>query len=298
MYVGLNYFGIIEQGGDNRGSCNPATYGGADVEIGLLPGNAQPIIASLNNHGPTTYTPTPAALQGAIDHAKAWAIAHPQYYIAVVLATDGQPNLVQGGGGGGRGGMGGNQCNNTGNLIGNVEQIAAAGYNGTPSIPTFVIGIVGGSAANGGQGCNLDPAPPNKPDLDRVAAAGGTNESFIVDATANNTSAQFLDALNRIRGAAVVPCEYKLPPTTPDLNIDPDKVNVVFTPAGGGKAEALLRAPDPGACDPKTGGWYYDNPAAPQRIHLCPSTCDLVKSDAKTGIDILLGCRTQVIPPR
>src|SRR5579871_5285794 len=59
--VGIQYFGQV-----------PADYQPADVEIAPLPGNAQAIITSLGNHMPWTYTPTPAAIEGALAHAKAW----------------------------------------------------------------------------------------------------------------------------------------------------------------------------------------------------------------------------------
>jgi hypothetical protein len=278
--VGIQYFGQQGNGSDpNPGSsCNVADYTPADVEIAPLPGNAQAIITSLGRHKPTTYTPTPAAIDGAIAHAKAWATAHPDHIVTVVLATDGEPN----------------KCGNAADRIGSVAASAAAAFAGSPQIRTYVIGIIGGSAANGGQGCNLDPAPPNKPDLNRVAQAGGTNTAFIVDAATGDTSAQFLDALNQIRGAAVVPCQYILPASVPGKTIDPNKVNVRFTPGGGTKTD-LLQAPGVASCDATTGGWYYDNPAAPSKILLCPATCDKVKADAKAAVDVLIGCTTNVI---
>jgi hypothetical protein len=275
--VGIQYFGILQGFGDTRGTCNASVYENPDVEIGALPGNAQAIVQSLNRHGPSTYTPTPAALQGAIAHAKAWATAHPSHLTSVVLATDGEPNL----------------CGTTGDIVGDVANIAAAGFNGNPKIPTYVIGIIGGSAANGGRGCNLDPAPPNKPDLDRVAQAGGTKSAFIVDAANGDTAAQFLDALNAIRGSAVIPCQYVLPPSEPGKEIDPGKVNVTYTPSSG-SAQPLLQAPSQAQC-PASGGWYYDDPATPTKILLCPATCSVVSADPKGQVDVLLGCKTEVV---
>ncbi len=275
--VGIQYFGL----GSGQGSCDPAVYTPADVEIAPLPGNAQPIIASLNAHKPVSYTPTPAALQGAIDHAQAWAKKYPDHHVSVVLATDGEPNLC-----------GTNGDNQSAALINQVAAIAAAAFNATPSIPTYVIGIIGGSAANGGQGCNLDPAPPNKADLDKVAAAGGTGTAFVVDATTTSTSAEFLDALNSIRGAATIPCVYVLPTTTSDgRQIDPNQVNISLTPSGGAE-QHLLQSPSAAACDPTAGGWYYD-PSDATHIDLCPASCDIVKSDTKAALDVLLGCVTQ-----
>ena len=283
--VGIQYFGQVPGGMGRRDtgqdSCDPAAYQPPDVEIAPLPGNAQPIITSLGNHQPWTYTPTPAAIDGAIAHAKMWAAAHPSHIVAVVLATDGQPNL----------------CGNAQDRIGSVAQSAAAGFGATPSIRTYVIGTIGGSAATGGQGCNLDPNPPNKADLDRVAKAGGTGSAFVVDAANGDASAQFLDALGKIRGSAVDPCQYVVPATTSSgQQVNPAEVNVTLTPSGG-KAAELLQAPDAASC-PASGGWYYDNPTSPTKLLLCPATCNTVKADAKASINILMGCKTDTVTTR
>ena len=300
MGVGIQYFGLGGAGGMTgggrrgggggaMGSCDPAVYTPADVEIAALPGNAQPIVNSLNAHGPSTYTPTPAALQGAINHARAWATAHPDHYVATVLATDGEPNI----------GLCGDNDTTPAHLLPIVAQIAADGFsgaNGMPAIPTYVIGIVGGSSANGGMGCTLDPAPPNKPDLDSIANGGGTGQAFIVDAANGNTSAEFLNALNAIRGAATIPCEFRIPASQTGQNVDLTRVNVNFTPSGGTSIR-LPAAPDASQC-PSTGGWIYDDPVNPTKILICGGACDTIKSDPGAEVDIFLGCTTSTVKPR
>src|SRR5262249_54229158 len=128
-------------GGD---SCNAADYARPEVEIAALPGVASSIINSMSTHTPTTGTPTSAALQGAIDHAKAWSTAHANDAVAVIFATDGDPQ----------------ECDTN---LANIDAIAAAGFNGTPKIPTFVIGV-GSSLSN----------------LNGIAAAGGSMAAFLV----------------------------------------------------------------------------------------------------------------------
>ena len=76
--------------------------------------------------------------------------------------------------------------------------IAGAGYGHVPKILTFVIGV----------GSSLGA-------LNGIAMAGGTNQAFIVDTNAN-VNQQFLDAMNKIRGAALS-CEYIIP--TPDAGM-------------------------------------------------------------------------------
>jgi hypothetical protein len=238
-------------GGD---SCVAADYAKPDVEIAALPGGGTALTASINAHSPTTSTPTSAALQGAVDHAKAWATAHTGHAVVAVLATDGDPT----------------ECDTS---IPNISAIAAAGVNGTPKILTFVIGV----------GSSLTS-------LNAIAAGGGTTKAFVVDTNAN-VNQQFLDALNQIRGTALG-CNYKIPlpkSGTPDFS----SVNVQFTP-NGGTPQLIPQVADVGHCPASGMAWYYDNAGAPTQIILCASTCGSVTADSKGEVDVLTGCKTVV----
>lgn len=272
--VGLQYFPLDlngnpvtqSQGGGRRGpndantSCNEAHYAAASVPIAPLPGNAAAISSSLAALAPAGRTPTRVALGGAIQHAQQWAAQHPERTVIVVLQTDGQPNV----------------CDST---VDAVAQVAAAGFSGVPSIPTYVIGV-GSELGN----------------LNTIAQAGGTGQAIVVDTT-QDTSAQFLAALNAIRGDAQIPCEYRLPDSTATQIIDPERVNVSFV-SGTGITTDLRQAASPAECDAASGGWYYDDPTVPTRIQLCDSTCNAVISDPDGQIDVLLGCTTIPIVPR
>jgi hypothetical protein len=163
--------GCLSTGTD---SCNAADYATPDVEIAPLPGSAVAIAASIGAHTPTTATPTSAALQGAVDHAKTWAQAHPGHVVIALLATDGDPT----------------ECDTS---LPNINAIASTAAAGNPSIPTFVIGV----------GSSLTA-------LNGIALAGGTHQAFIVDTTQQSVNQQFLDALNAIRVAASG-CQYDIP---------------------------------------------------------------------------------------
>ena len=128
--------------------------------------------------------------------------------------------------------------------------------NGSPKILTFVIGV----------GTSLGA-------LNGMAAAGGTGQAFIVD-TNENVNQQFLDALNKIRGAALC-CSYLIPVPTmgkPDFNT----VNVQYTPGDGGPVEVLPKVKDETRCPAVGNAWYYDNNVAPKEIILCDPTCNKV----------------------
>jgi hypothetical protein len=266
--VGIQYFGLGPNGtpGGLNSSCTAADYEKADVEIGPLPMNTMAIVNSLNAHMPATNTPTTPALQGAINHAIAWKNAHPGHTVVVVLVTDGQPN----------------GC-------GMVADVAAAATQGAmATIPTYVIGVT-----SPGTTCLLDQNPPNQQDLDTVAMAGGTNAALIVDVT-QNTAQQFVMTMNQIRAKSQVPCQYALPPAPGGQMLDPMKVNVEYTPGGATMPVTILGVTTAAMCDPTNGGWYYDNPAAPTKINLCPSTCSAVTMDTGGGqINIAVGCATK-----
>lgn len=237
-------------------SCDAADYAWAEVPIQLLPG-AGPIVAgALGMHAPGTNTPTEPALAGAIDYAQGWATLHPDHTVAVIFATDGDPS----------------ECVLDPAVI---EGHATAGFGGTPSIQTFVIGV-----------------GPSLGALNGIAAAGGTGQAFLVDFDPM-AEEQLLAALNAIRQAAL-PCNYLLPdpPQGQDLNLG--EVNVSYQPGGGGPEQTIPYVGDAAQCPPSGNGWYYDDAATPTEILLCQSTCDTLAADLNAELDIVLGCKTIV----
>jgi hypothetical protein len=248
-------------------TCDVSVYATPEVPIASLPGVNQAIMDSLNAHKPLTMTPTAPALEGAIQYARQSAIQNPDHTTIVILATDGQPNV----------------CVGSGLLaINEVRNIAAAGLSGSPSIKTFVIGVIPvgmptlGNALNG------------------VAKAGGTNEAFIVQANQDMTQ-QFKAALEAIRGASM-DCEFQIP--NPGIPMDYDAVNVIYTAPNDEKFTVFFVGSEAG-CDPVLGGWFYDvdpKNAQPSKISLCPASCQFMQAHSGS-IDIEIGCKT-IRPPK
>jgi hypothetical protein len=253
-------------------SCTAADYAKPTVQIGQLPGASAQLSTQLSWVKPIGATPTSAALQGAIDYAKSYAMPRPTHTVAVVLATDGLPT----------------ECAPTD--INNIAAIAAKGLAGTPSIKTFVIGVFAPSETS---------APTN---LNKIAAAGGTTKAYMVDTTQNVAQA-FFDALNAVR-ATKLACEYEIPPPPEDAGtLDFDRVNVEYTKSGTTTPVTIPYVPTGVAgCDATTGGWYYDadptKGGVPTKIVMCPSTCTTFQQDTGGQIDIRLGCKTVVAPPK
>lgn len=248
------FFGICSGAGGGD-SCQVADYAKPEVEIAPLPGAAQALISSMNNHSPGGGTPTSAALDGAITHASDWAKAHADHVVIAVLATDGDPS----------------SCDTD---LAVINGIASKGANGVPKILTFVIGV----------GSSLSA-------LNGIAFAGGTNQAFLVDTNANATQ-QFLDAMNEIRGSALA-CAYLIPqPAMGEL--DYDAVNVQYVPPVG-EPILIPKVNSIQDCPASGNAWYYDNNMSPTQIKLCSATCDMVKMDKDGGqVSVIFGCKTQV----
>lgn len=237
--------------------CTPSVYANMDVDIAPLPGNAYAIKESLLETAPSGGTPMRPALEGGIDALEAWLSANPTHEGVVILVTDGDPG----------------GCTN--NTASSVAQTAEDAFTSSPSIRTFVVGMTGANFSN----------------LENIAEAGGTDEAFDVG---SGTSA-FVAALESIRQQAIS-CEYLLPiPAPSEGTLDFDSVSVEYVPGLNEPAEEVSRVDGPGDCGELSGGFYYDDNDEPQRIVLCPASCDLVQSGTENAeVRVVLGC---ILPP-
>ena len=145
-------------GGGN--SCEAGPYSSPDPKlIADLP-NASSLSSAIEGLGQANSTPTVGALKGAVAYADSIA---SKGKVAIIVATDGQPN----------------SCSTKGgpadiDLVSNIASGAASKYK------TYAIGI--GNSGN----------------LDKIAAAGGTGTAY-----ATNDTASLETALSTIRGAAL-----------------------------------------------------------------------------------------------
>ncbi len=197
-------------------------------------------------------TPTYAALQGAENIATAYAAMHPTEKVVVVFVTDGQPN----------------GCDQ------NITHIAKIASNtlAAHKIETYAIGILGS----------------NQGTMDQIAKAGGTTAGIMIGGTSGATTEQdLLKAFGNIK-ASNVSCDFAVPPPPQTLALSFDNVNGNYTP-GKGSESTLPRVQDAAACA-MTGGWYYDNNAAPTQIHLCANTCATVQADTGATLQVLYSC--------
>jgi hypothetical protein len=245
--------------------CEQAVFETAAVPIGPLPAAQAALLQSLSNKEPSGGTPMGPAVRGALVQLRAHRAAHPGRKVALILAGDGLPEQ---------------SC-----AMNDIPAVAAdlgAAFMGTPSIPTYVIGV-------------FAPAElmTSQMQLDRLAMAGGSGQAFVLAAN-DDLTMRLQEALDQIRGAALA-CEYEIPPPTAG-RIDFARVNVRYTSASGPQNVPYVE--QAGRCDPAQGGWYFDvlpSTGAPTRILACDATCRRFKSDPNGRVDLVFGCATQVI---
>lgn len=224
------------------------------VPIGALPQNSTIIKNALLSRYPDGLTPMGQAVVAAHKAMKEHVAANSNVEGVLLLVTDGLPT-------------------GCGSSPAEVEFAVNAAWAEKPPIRTFVVGMDGADFTT----------------LDKLAFAGhGTSKAFNATSANGDVQAAIMDALEAAR-ESVVGCEFTLPrPSTGVLDLD--TVEVQLTTSANG-SQTFRKVADVDACGVSAGGFYYDDPANPQRIMLCPTSCDAVRSaqsDAK--VDVHLGC--------
>ncbi len=102
----------------------------------------------------------------------------------------------------------------------------------------------------------------------------------------------FFDALaTNVVETSRIDCEVAIPPPPDGMFFIPDQVNVEIRGRDGDTD--VGRVIGAGACNPTTGGWYYDDEAMPTSITLCPTSCELARDQVtrvEDGVDVKFGC--------
>jgi hypothetical protein len=243
--AGLGFFGKSPNGDDDI-DCDPDNYATPEVEIGALSDVGEDLLAAIEDTIPGGYTPTLPALEGAISYARDWAEDHPDRATMVLLVTDGYPT----------------QCSGA---IDQVAGVAREGAEGDPRVQTYVIGIDGTS------------------NLEGIARAGGTKQAFLVES--QDIAESFVDVLLNITSGDLA-CSYVLPESPdPDLEIDRDRIQVVYTPEGSDQSEEVPRIESEAACERQDrGGWFFSGAG----ISVCPCTCERFGAGR---VDVRVGCQ-------
>ena len=152
------------------------------------------------------------------------------------------------------------------------HSIASEDANGLGCVGACGLPIVCGAFAPGRQYYALSDA------------TGGEKISICV----SDWSAVFGPLQKAVIESAPLPCEYTIPSPPSGSSLDPNKVNVELV-APMKPARTLPRAKSMPACGTEHA-WFYDDPAAPKQIRMCPSACEALSSGG--SLQIKLGCET------
>jgi hypothetical protein len=212
--------------GCNEDGCDAAACGTPLVNVGALTAEPAPMDqqeAALVNatmmSAPVTRsqgTPIYAALDGALQWARAQRQTTPNETSVVILVTDGQAN----------------GCEQSTEAIAGLAAAALA----SDSVRTYAIGLTG----------SLDA------EINAIAMAGGTMQGIFV-ADGANTQQELLKALAAIRGQ-VLDCDIPLPQPKAGESVDPTKVNVNVT--NNGTQTTLPQVADAASCAAMPGWYY------------------------------------------
>ena len=231
-------------------NCDAAYYATPRVPIAPLPDNLSALEMGFPI-APFEGTATLPAMEGAITHAREWSLANPDAKAVVLLVTDGIPD----------------DCEST---VENVSAVIAEGFNGSPSIQTFVIGL-------GDLGA-----------LNMFAVAGGTGQAIVIEPGA---APALVDALNSIRTAAL-PCDFALPDGNGTTSVSLDKVNLQYTDLAGAET-TIPKVADAAGCEGVAAGWFYDMSSGANRLVACPQSCQQLNAGGE--VQVVLGCPTVVV---
>lgn len=251
--VGIGFFGRTG-GADDELDCDVDFYAKPVVEIGAIADVGDALVEAIEDQYPSGQTPTLPALEGAHRYAAEYAEENPSRVVSVVLVTDGFPT----------------QCSTASSAL---NDLAERARGEEPYVRTFVIGVEGTW------------------NLDSVARAGGTTAAYLIDE--GDTTASFRRALDNITNSPV-PCQFEIPEPPSEMErVDPEQVQVVYTPASG-DPEEIPRVVSAAACNDqraKNGGWYYDDNESPHNILVCGCTCSRFGAGS---VSVRLGCEPRV----
>jgi hypothetical protein len=236
---------------DKLVNCSAASYASPDVAMTALP-NANAFTSKLPAVPPGLQTPTRAILKALVADALVVKQQNPNDAVAILLMTDGDPI--------GCGGVYNKAADEVIATVAAEAKVAAAA-----GIPVYVIGV------------------GTFPNLDLIAAEGGTSSAFVVPANnAAATKQQFLDAVEKIR-TQQLSCELDVvAPKSGSLDLT--KATVIFTPGTGAASSKPLDV----SCT--QGGFKYDDAIQPKKVLLCPTLCAALKADPKAKVSLSIPC--------
>ncbi len=102
----------------------------------------------------------------------------------------------------------------------------------------------------------------------------------------------FNSVATAVERASRISCDLAIPTPPAGQILDPRRINVAIV--GASTSIPLGNIRGAAACG-ATGGWYYDDEAAPRRVILCPASCERAQAEVRSGsaeVQVQFGCQT------
>ncbi|HKU39917.1 MAG TPA: vWA domain-containing protein [Polyangiales bacterium] len=268
--VGIQYFP------NNGGSCNGKGYSTPAVALGVLPGQAQAIADSLDDHDPSGIgTPIEGALRGSTEFCKQYQKDHPEEQCVAVLVTDGKPEF--------------DGCEKNHDTLAGIAKAAH-----DAGVTTFAVGLSGADFALLDKIAQQGGAPDCDPNGARYACDVSSGANKLADALTSIRDTVVKTEVHTVVETQVeetkLPCEWAIPEQPEGEIFDRDKVNIRLTI--GDTKTTFLRVPSAEAC--RADAWRFDDPKNPTRLLACPQTCERIEAEPQAKLEVLLGCATAV----
>ncbi len=170
-----------------------------------------------------------------------------------------------------------------------IPTLANPGFPARPAAPNgFVFHSIVGWGDNPIVGCNT-AADIGQSYLNLTTLTGGV-KAKVCETDWNPIFEALQEAV--VEGTQL-PCALEIPDPSNGESLDPNKVNVLYTPSGEDSI-TIPRVDSLAACG-DGDGWYYDDPAAPTQIIVCPDTCETFTASEDGQVDLQFGCETVVL---
>ncbi len=276
LKVALQYFPI------DTGACDGTGFDTPAVDMGELSDIADDIEASLEDNAPDGYTPIEGALRGLTSYCIDYEEDNPDERCVGVLVTDGAPRNGDS-----------FSCILDYNPI---ADIAADAYN-DHDVKTFTVGMED-------EGFDLleqiaqeslsDCYPDDSPDYSACDIRADANLLEALEAIRETVSVVVSREVTReVTQTKIQECEFGIPAPPEDETFDREMVNVIFSERGE-PDRTIGKVSSESDCERLTDGWgwYYDDNDEPEKIIVCPETCEKITSVEAGRIDIQFGCET------
>lgn len=137
--------------------------------------------------------------------------------------------------------------------------------------------------------CSLLVPGSTAEEADALIALANATEGVVEPLCNYDVGVLFDELLERIQAVALS-CRYDIPDPPDGQIFDAQRVNVDYDDGFG--LQTIGNVEHASDCVDVGNGWYYDDPAMPTALVMCPQTCARFEAAEQASIEIRFGCAT------